>query len=147
MIDTKEKAAVTNAEVYAAFIAGQTAHSANLSTDGKVIRSYHYYELAKWWGSKVYTRAGELYSKTTSKHMTQLKAALSKARVSWEQSTMETDKEQHEMNLYTPDGESFRAPDNDQQESAQSEFITSDDYLEVRNEQIREARRQLGYIL
>lgn len=92
--------AVSNAMVIAAFIAGAHAHAANLSTDGKVLRSYHYYEIAKWTSKHFVTlRAGELYSKTTTKHLNLLRKALENAKVDCGESTVDTPRDEPEANF------------------------------------------------
>lgn len=96
-IEDMQSAATTNERVMLAFIAGAPAHSGNLSTDGEVLRSYHYYELARWNGDKVTLRAGELYSNTTKKHHTQLRKLLDNRKVSYDISTIETPREEKHM--------------------------------------------------
>lgn len=137
-------AAVSNSEVIKSFIAGQPAHAGNLSTDGSILRSYHYYELAVWSSKDFITlRAGELYSKTTKKHMTLLIKALQKQKVDYGESTIDTPREDKLMMFI-----SSRADVDFEMDTARDTGeITEDEYLAVRNEQVREARRTLGYIL
>jgi hypothetical protein len=118
-IEDMQTKAVSNADVIAAFIAGQPAHAANLSTDGQVLRSYHYYELAIWTTKdKVTLRAGELYSNTTKKHMSLLKKALDRAKVEYSASELDTPTGEKLM-LFTPS----RADNSEQKQSARQTTI------------------------
>lgn len=101
-IEDMQTQAVNNAAVIQLFIMGQPGHAANLSTDGAVLRSYHYYELAIWaTKDKVILRAGELYSKTTKKHMGLLKKALDRAKVEYSASEIDTPQDEKQMR-FTP---------------------------------------------
>ena len=68
---------MTNQQVIDAFLDGREGHSLNLSTDGKILKSYHYYPIG-WWEEGMValrnTRNG-LYSMTTTKHFNMLISA------------------------------------------------------------------------
>lgn len=101
-IEDMQTQAVNNAAVIQLFIMGQPGHAANLSTDGAVLRSYHYYELAIWaTKDKVILRAGELYSQTTKKHMSLLRKALIRSKVEYVISDIETPTDEKLMR-FTP---------------------------------------------
>lgn len=88
--DSTAAKALPNASVIRAFIMGHPAHSANLSTDGAILRSYHHYEIAKWTEDSVTLRAGGLYSRTTMKHMNLLVDALKASSVKHQYSSVQT---------------------------------------------------------
>jgi len=60
---------MTNSQVKLAFANQQPGSSSNLSTDGRSIKSYHWWEIARWIDGVIVTRKGKAYSMTTaSKH-------------------------------------------------------------------------------
>lgn len=96
----EQKAAVSNERVLRAFIMRIHAHASNLSTDGKVLRSYHWYELATWNGDKVILRAGDMYSQTTKdRHFNPLVKMLDSQKVDYAYSTTFTPHDEGEANF------------------------------------------------
>ena len=84
--------AVSNDEVRAAFVRREPAHAANLVSTGDKLLSYGWYEIAAWYGDKVWLRSGNLYSQTTkSKHMSGLVTRLYAARIRYESSPVESE--------------------------------------------------------
>lgn len=89
---------ITNLDVVTAFARRERAQARNLSTDGETLTSYGWYTLARWYGDEVVIRSGKLYSATASKHRNLAINALA-FRVLWSYSTVETPREQGEMNI------------------------------------------------
>lgn len=127
-------AATTNESVMLAFIAGIPAHSANLSTDGKVLRSYHYYELAQWGvNDRIILRKGELYSHTTkSRHFNPLVKLLDKRKIAYVYAVTETDFDDYQMHADEP-GQSTNNAGEVIGAGTDAE-ITEQDYLDYREE-------------
>ena len=82
---------MTNNQVKLAFANQQAGASANLSTDGHTIKSYHWWEIGKWVNGIPYIRNGQSYSSTTAtKH---------RPGVCGVKTTVETPRDQANMNL------------------------------------------------
>lgn len=82
---------MTNHQVKQAFANRKPGASANLSTDGRTIKSYHWWEIARWVDGVPIVRRGKSYSMTTaSKHRPGVCGIIA---------TVETPADQANMNL------------------------------------------------
>lgn len=88
---------MTNKQVLESFVRQQKAETTNLSTDGVVLLSYNWYQIAKWVEGEAIIRSGASYSRTTAKQRSQLISAFIRARVGYRISSEETPGNERKM--------------------------------------------------